>query len=510
MSPVAESTHHPRRSAVLSGLSSPALIVLALVVVTILSVIYQQRWGTITDTSWLITVNERMMAGERLYIDVVDPNPPFSIWLYRLPVLLATSIGIAPEILVHASTYAAALAGLLLAGLVLRRAGFAEAPKLIMAAPAIYALLVLFPGNAFTQREHIGIALFLPMLALMAWRMRGGVPGAAMSVAVGLCASVLLLVKPYYALLVLLPVLATCWRNRSPRPLLALEHWVIALVCAAYLAAVVVLHPAFLSDIYPLVAGTYMKIRAYRPMLLLYGPAAGLLALALVLLWPKGRVSELAMTYLLAAVGGAVTLVLQGKGWPYHAYPALLCTMLTALVLLCRPEFWPHTANWRRIAGIAALVAGIAAGSIPFRLAPKPSDTTVAAITAAAPNPTVMSIAVDIASAHPLSRMLDGDDRSRHPSLWMVRAAKILADRSTDESERQRLETLRDRFIAEAAQDIEDQQPDIVLDGGVRETLAAKAIHADPAMRRALNPYAKLYSDDAVTVWVRGKLGEGM
>ena len=55
-------------------------------------------------------------------------------------------------------------------------ASSSEAQGLARWSPAIYALLVLFPGNAFSQREHIGVCLFLPMLVLMAWRMRAGSP----------------------------------------------------------------------------------------------------------------------------------------------------------------------------------------------------------------------------------------------------------------------------------------------------------------------------------------------
>ena len=140
--------------------------------ITVVAILDQTRWGTVPDTSWLITVCERMLAGDRLYIDLHETNPPFSIWLYMPPVVLAQALGIAPEILVHAWTYLAVLVGLGLSAWIVRRARFEEADAIVAMAPVIYALLVLFPGNVFTQREHIGMALFLPMMALMAWRLR--------------------------------------------------------------------------------------------------------------------------------------------------------------------------------------------------------------------------------------------------------------------------------------------------------------------------------------------------
>ena len=74
------------------------------------------RWGTIPDTSWLITVIERIASGERLYVDVIEVNPPFSIGLYMMPVRLAMLLDIAPESAVRFYTILICLAGSALAG----------------------------------------------------------------------------------------------------------------------------------------------------------------------------------------------------------------------------------------------------------------------------------------------------------------------------------------------------------------------------------------------------------
>jgi hypothetical protein len=53
-----------------------------------------------TDVSWLLTVNDRILAGATPYKDVVELNPPASILLYRIPVLVAHSLGVRSEIAV--------------------------------------------------------------------------------------------------------------------------------------------------------------------------------------------------------------------------------------------------------------------------------------------------------------------------------------------------------------------------------------------------------------------------
>src|SRR5688572_26205193 len=264
MSFVAKLSAENRRSLALLELSSARFVVAALAAITVISIFYQQRWGTLADTGWLITVCERMLAGERLYVDLIETNPPFSVWLYMPPVALANALGLPPEILVHAWTYLAAFAGLGFAGIVVHGAQFPERAALFRLAPVFYAFLVIMPGNAFSQREHIAMALFLPLLALTAWRARGqaaALPTLGIAALAGLCGSVLVLVKPYYALMVLAPALFVAFQQRSVRPLLAPEYCVIGAICVAYLALVFVLHREFISDIYPMVAETYVQIR---------------------------------------------------------------------------------------------------------------------------------------------------------------------------------------------------------------------------------------------------------
>jgi hypothetical protein len=42
------------------------------------------------DTSWLITVVERLRAGQRAYVDVMETNPPMAFLIYWPAVALAS------------------------------------------------------------------------------------------------------------------------------------------------------------------------------------------------------------------------------------------------------------------------------------------------------------------------------------------------------------------------------------------------------------------------------------
>ena len=53
----------------------PALLALA-------AIVQQSMIGLDTDVSWLITVGEKVLDGQRLYIDIFEVNPPASVLIY--------------------------------------------------------------------------------------------------------------------------------------------------------------------------------------------------------------------------------------------------------------------------------------------------------------------------------------------------------------------------------------------------------------------------------------------
>lgn len=381
--------------------------------------LWQLSFGVNADASWIITMCERVLAGDKLYIDLIETNPPFTVWMFVPPVLLARWIGVAPEITMHLYTYALCMAGLGLAGAIVRRADLPERDGLMTILPVIVVLLVIFPAYYFAEREHIGTALLLPLLALMAWRVcRTTSPAIGWSVAAGLCASVLVLVKPYYAVMILAPALWVAWQRKSVLALLAPEYWVICLVCVAYLTAVVTIHPEFLADVYPLLRDTYM--RTSRPLWVAqtYGPVVAIVGLLIFRLQWRQHLTPLTTISLPAAAGGLLPLVYQGKGWAYHAYPAFFL-MLAILAFLTWRRADPP-AERSNLMATALFVTALGAAAVPFVMHHKPPATVIETVRSAAPNnPSVALIGRGIQAGHPFTRRVDGHWISSYCSDWL-------------------------------------------------------------------------------------------
>lgn len=492
--------------------SSWGLVLVLLVLGLIASVVWQMQWGTVADTSWLIHTAERMLAGDRLYVDVIETNPPFSVWLYLPVVWLAQRIGVAAELIVHAYTYVLVFAGLCLAGLVAHRAQFAENPKLFRLSPLFLALFILYPGNAFTERDHIGTVLLLPLLVLTAWRARPvsvARPSRALAVAVGLSASVLVVVKPYYAVVVLVPAIYAAWRSRRWQVLFSLEYWTIGLVCTAYLAAVMRFHPEFLRDLYPVLAETYLQIDVYLPILVNYGVAYSVFVLIAWFLRPVGRDLELSTVALLASLAAFSVALYQAKGWPYHVYPALVLAIAAALCSMaaCATDRVAIAGRWRP--SLTIVLIAVLANWIPFRFSQKPDAETVAAVRSAVEQPSVAVLGTDMAIGHPFTRMVGGRWISAYNGDWLGSFAEHLGQEARANGDKEtaaRYEQIVAGYAATKRREFEQSQPDIVLvqkDDGIWN----RRLLDDFGFASILAGYRPLVEDEIVSVYLRADLG---
>ena len=63
-----------------------------------------------TDVSWLLTVAERVLDGQRLYVDVIETNPPMAVLIYMPGVVIARALGLPAELVTDALVFAAIFA----------------------------------------------------------------------------------------------------------------------------------------------------------------------------------------------------------------------------------------------------------------------------------------------------------------------------------------------------------------------------------------------------------------
>jgi len=277
------------------------------------------------DSSLILAVSQRWLDGERLYVDLIDVNPPLIFVLNLIPAALAkfTGIGAPAALVLSILAFIAVCFGLSLK-LMPYVLGAADRVTWMILPPLLLYAMVIFPGDMFSQREHLMMVPLFPYVLLAAARATGSPVPRGRTLVIAVLAAIGFGLKPYFLAipaLIELFVLAKRGRKalRDPVP------WLMFALFAAYPIATWIWLPQYFTSVVPLVMSAYESIGGATLMAILLGNQ---LAPALLVIVPVGigafvgRQSTLIRMLVLASVGAALSGLIQGKGWPYHLLPA--------------------------------------------------------------------------------------------------------------------------------------------------------------------------------------------
>src|SRR5579872_4628317 len=129
------------------------------------------------DVAAILDYAVRMVAGERLYVDLFDVNPPLIFWLNIGPAWIADRLALDPAVVFVACVLMLQGASLALCRrpiAALRELGHPIARAALPLAGL--SILLILPRHNFGQREPLMVGFALPYLALAAVRLAGGRP----------------------------------------------------------------------------------------------------------------------------------------------------------------------------------------------------------------------------------------------------------------------------------------------------------------------------------------------
>lgn len=288
------------------------------------------------DAALILDVAGRWLDGFRLYVDVIDVNPPLIFALSLIPELASRCLGIASGTAFTLAVLLLAAGSLLLAGRVLRASpGLFGPVQQNLLLPLLAFLLIVYPDDMFGQREHLMLIASMPYLLAATARGAGSrLPGRLLCVVMALAGFGFAL-KPHFLLapcLIELALIIAARRICLRDPAL----WALSLGPAVQVFLILFVTPEYLTEIVPL--GLRLYVEQGEAM---WGVATGSLigpTLAVLVLlggmavFVRGmRLPRVASLYVLA---GAVAAVVQAKGWSYQSLPATAgCVLLVFSVL---------------------------------------------------------------------------------------------------------------------------------------------------------------------------------
>ena len=292
------------------------------------------------DAAVVLDITHRWFSGARLYYDIIDINTPFVFLVYGIPDLLSRVSGINA---VHWLTVCL-IGGVMLSYAVSRRIlllmPVTRQPLTSTLLPAaILFVLAVFPNDMFGQREHIMLIATVPYILLSAVRANNMHTKPGTTIAITIVAGIGFAMKPHFlAMPFLIELYLLFWRGWR-QELVDPVPWILAGVVAVHVAVILFITPDYINFTLPLAFSYYQQLGDQEWYQVLMGSLLGPTMLALI---PLGGValfvlrSRLAIVLMLYTLGAVASAVVQAKGWPYHALPALSATLLLAAVILAK------------------------------------------------------------------------------------------------------------------------------------------------------------------------------
>ncbi|HET8633741.1 MAG TPA: hypothetical protein VFL88_06310 [Gemmatimonadales bacterium] len=399
-------------------------------VLAIAGVISEFRNPVGGDPASLLYGAGRVLDGAKLYTDLVDLNPPFTFLFHTLPVLASRVLGL--ETILCFRVFVCALvtvSGLTLFA-TLRRAPIGAGTWHAFIAAFLLGSLGLVVGF-FGEREHIQLVLVFPYLALASLRVLGLKPSRTLMVTCGVLAGIGLGLKVTAGMVPVL-VAATLWltaRIRSDESLVALA------TLAAATGLGLVWAPGYLHTVEQF-GGFYRGFALVPATRLLLSPAMvwPLLVAPLLLLvaLPVMRFRAGALVWFAAVAGFALSVTVQGKGFPYHYYPARIGTLTVILLVLATTRDPRLATLWRdalrRALAGAALVLMTAIPAVvawarltaPERVVDDFSANAFRLLEAVPSGTTVAIHSSRLGDPFPLVLIRGLDMTGRFPHLWFL------------------------------------------------------------------------------------------
>jgi hypothetical protein len=435
-----------------------------------------------SDMAFLLYAAGRVLDGARLYVDVVEINPPLIVAINLPPVLLARALGVSDIAVYRVLVVLALLGSLAFSWWALNWVfGPGREPLRRRLLLVLAFALFLAPGNDFGQREHLLVALTLPYLLLAAARAGGRPAPPWPAAAAGVLAGVGLALKPHYLLVWAAVEAYAAWRRRARR--LSPEAAGTVVFLAIYVAAVALVTPEYFRLVATLgpAYGGYLRDPFLHVLVTAPGTTVCYLA---VFTWAalarRSRHPGLWAVVAIALVASFVAGAAQQKGWTYHFYPpVVLALFLLGLAVLDVERPLRRTVQQAYAAvAFAALATGVfwAVTLAAIRVAHRDPvrereqaqlDQLVAAVRRhAPPHGSLYVLSYTIGSSFPLVNYSGVSWASRFPHLWIVEAAyqdQLQGTEPVRYRPRERM-PVAERYLNDAVyQDLARYHPDVLL-----------------------------------------------
>jgi hypothetical protein len=305
------------------------------------------------DQSMYLATAGLLLDGKKLYVDMVDFNPPLITYLNVPAILIARAFHIPSPLAFELFLLALILVSVVVSGYLLfkDRKGvdsYCYIPFLLG-----YLFLSKLEVLDFGQREHLLLITYLPFFVVRYLRWRGVYIPRAIAIFAGLYAAATLSLKPHFLLMAAAPELIYVLQKRRWRELIAPETASCALLGITYGAHLILMDPEvkdrFFSFVVPLVKTGYdyytvsflKTISDFNRSLTYY------YALTLIIALPLNRYCSLIAPTAAFTTAAFGIYIVASQDWSHHWVPVqygvitlnwLIAAVIVRYLSSCAPQ----------------------------------------------------------------------------------------------------------------------------------------------------------------------------
>ncbi|RLJ59184.1 putative flippase GtrA [Litoreibacter meonggei] len=372
------------------------------------------------DTAWYLVATRKWLEGARLYVDLVEVNPPLNFYLTAPAIWVADSLGVADiraQILLTCGVLTLSL--LWVWELLHRTDEMTQRHKLGLLAGACFALTVPFVQD-FAQREHTLVIVLLPYVFGLALSgsvvnsTRSGEAARAVFAGIGLC------LKPHFMLIPIANTVALCARTRSVRPMTSVSNLVLLTMGLGYVVLVKLWHPEYLDVIVPMAAKVYGAYGFSMRSVIETASPALIVAFALLALAAVRDSAPRGFDVVFAATAACLIIyIAQWTGYGYQITPAFSLIAIASFWVLSRPA----SSVVVRVLALACLGL-ICVNSARIGLYRSPATTLFQPyLESAGAERRLAVFSSSLWPSFPLVLDSGGEWTSRYPALWLIPGA---------------------------------------------------------------------------------------
>ena len=286
------------------------------------------------DSTWILYTSEQMLQGKKLYIDMVEVNPPL-IFIYSLLAIIISKL----TAISYASSYIILVIFLIFISLYLC---FKILKKLSLEENftrfylyALIVILTLATCHVFGEREHLLLIFILPYILFSMHKDKLQINKLLLFTII-IFASLGLNLKPHFFLIFIAVELCLIFHHKKLFYFLRWDFFLLILSGLIYTLIIYIFFPQFFSFALPLALKTYMDLfnKSYLELILNYEFFIFFFISLFFIIFTKNRFSLDNKILIVSIIVTLIIYFIQQKGWFYHRLPFFSLTILFLVNLM--------------------------------------------------------------------------------------------------------------------------------------------------------------------------------